>query len=67
VWDLQTDRLIRYLPGSAFAQFITDTSSVGQSWRLFSVHDSNGELLRATPSTKPSFSRSSGPASHLIH
>jgi len=21
VWDLQTDRLIRYLPGSAFAQF----------------------------------------------
>jgi len=51
VWDLQTDRLISYLPGSAFAQFITDTSPLGQSWHLFSVHDSNGELLRATPST----------------
>ena len=51
LWELQTDGLISYLPGSAFAQFITDTSSVGQSWRLFSVHDSNGELLRATPST----------------
>ena len=51
LWELRTDGLISYLPGSAFAQFITDTSSVGQSWRLFSVHDSNGELLRATPPT----------------
>ena len=51
LWGLQTDGLISYLPGSAFAQFITDASPLGQSWRLFSVHDSNGELLRATPST----------------
>ena len=50
-WELQTDGLISYLPSSAFAQFITDTSPLGQSWRLFRVHDSNGELLRATPST----------------
>ena len=51
LWELQTDGLISYLSGSAFAQFITDTSPLGQSWRLFSVHDSNGELLRATPPT----------------
>ena len=51
LWELQTDGLISYLPSSAFAQFITDTSPLGQSWRLFSVHDSNGELLRATPPT----------------
>ena len=50
-WELQPDGLISYLPTSAFAQFITDRSRVGQSWRLFSVHDSNGELCRATPPT----------------
>ena len=51
LWELQTDGLISYLPSSAFAQFITDRSALGQSWRLFSVHDSKGELLRATPPT----------------
>lgn len=30
-------------------QFITQVSEQGQAWRLFHVHDSNGELLRATP------------------
>ena len=50
-WEQQPDGLIGYLSGSAFAQFITHTSPLGQSWSLFSVSDSSGELLRATPPT----------------
>ena len=50
-WEQQPDGLISYLTGCAFAEFITDTSSLGQSWSLFSVRDSNGELLRVTPPT----------------
>jgi hypothetical protein len=48
-WKKHPNGLISQLPGSTFAQFITQTSERGQSWRLFRIRDCSGELLRATP------------------
>jgi hypothetical protein len=51
-WLKQPNGLISHLPGSMFAQFITHPDGLGQqAWRLLTVRDNNGELLRATPPT----------------
>jgi hypothetical protein len=47
-WEEHPNGLISQLTASMFAQFITHCSPQGQSWRLFRVRDSNGEVLRTT-------------------
>jgi len=49
-WEGRPNGLISRLPGSMFVQFITHSSPSGQTWRLFTVRDSNGELFQATAS-----------------
>ena len=48
-WEKHPNGLISHLTNSMFVQFITQGSPQGQSWQLFRVRDSNGEVLRATP------------------
>jgi hypothetical protein len=51
-WKKLPNGLFTHLPGSMFAQFITEPGGVGgQKWRLLTVRDTSGELLRATPPT----------------
>jgi len=51
-WQTQPSGLIAHLPGSMFVQFITRPDGLGhQTWRLLTVRDINGELLRTTPPT----------------
>jgi hypothetical protein len=49
-WQKLPNGLFSHLPGSMFAQFITEADELGgQKWRLLTVRDGSGELLRATP------------------
>jgi hypothetical protein len=49
-WEKHPNGLITHLPCSTLVQFITQSSEQGQSWRLFRVRDSSGELFRANRS-----------------
>jgi hypothetical protein len=46
----QPPDLIRHLPGSLFAQFLTQPDRVGgEPWRLLTVRDTSGGLFRTAP------------------
>jgi hypothetical protein len=47
-WEDLPGGLIGHVTSSMFVQFITQTTSEGQKWHVFRVHDSYGELLRTT-------------------
>ena len=47
-WEDLPNGLVSHVTGSMFVQFITEPTPTGQKWHVFRVHDSYGELLRAT-------------------